>query len=306
MDVVDSHTHVFPSAADTAAFCASLGGARPSFAGDVAEALATMDELGVRKSVLLPAVHGQHEVDRLVAGADGEAPLADEEARERVRQAWSAYNAWAVQTTREHPDRFETMVGVDPVLLGREWAESEIVTNVAAGARGVKIVPRLIGVPPDDERMAVVWEVADRLRLPVVAQSGLAPSTDVAHPDNYEAVVRDYPGVKLIMAHAGLGAEERTIALAAKYPNVHVDTSAWFDVRPEPESWLNVKQGTAGWTPADAAEFFRAVGVDRVLFGTNYAIRLPKATHDAFRALPLTEAEQQQIFAENYRRVFDD
>jgi predicted TIM-barrel fold metal-dependent hydrolase len=56
----------------------------------------------------------------------------------------------------------------------------------------------------------------------------------------------------------------------------------------------------------DAADFFRAVGIDRVLFGTNYAIRDPDATLAGVMAMPLTESERQQVFSENYRRVFDD
>jgi predicted TIM-barrel fold metal-dependent hydrolase len=131
-----------------------------------------------------------------------------------------------------------------------------------------------------------------------------------AHPDNFEPVVSAHSRLKLILAHAGLGAEARTVALAQRYPNVYADTSAWFDQRLTPTSWHNVNDPTLrkgqAYSLSDAADVFRAIGIDRVLFGTNYAIRFPAPTLESVRGMPLTAAEHEQIFRANYRTVFDD
>jgi predicted TIM-barrel fold metal-dependent hydrolase len=220
-------------------------------------------------------------------------------------ERWSRYNDWALDVATRNPDRFRAMVGVDPVALGADWAKAEIERGVAGGASGLKIMPAKIGCPPDDERMAVVWEQADRHGLPVVAMCGLTPYSNDAHPDRFDAVASDFPDAKLVLAHAGMGAEAAVIDLARRRPNVHVDTSSWFDQRMHP-SWLNLAQDRPPFTLDEATDYFRAIGIDRVLFGTNWAIFPLDRPLQTVIDMPLTESERQKILSENYRRVFDD
>jgi predicted TIM-barrel fold metal-dependent hydrolase len=302
-EVIDSHTHVFESADETEA---ARGKTAPElerfdFAGDEADALATMERLGIRRMVLLPIRHPRAEFEALKEGGGAE----PEAAMDEVRARWSRFNDWAVDMGRRHPDRFRAMVGLDPVFLGAEWARGEVERCLAGGARGIKIMPARIGVPPDDERMSVVWEEAHRHGLPVVSMCGLTPYTDVAHPSHFEAVASAYPRAKLVLAHAGMGAEAEVSALARRYPNVHVDTSSWFDQRLHP-SWLNRRQGREPFTLGEAAEFLRSVGIDRVLFGTNWAIFPLDGPLQAVLDMPLSDSERTRILSENYRRVFDD
>lgn len=299
-EIVDSHTHVFPSAAAGAAFRGPGGGDLPHV-GDLDDARAYMERHGVRKLVLLPLVNARRDFElRAEAGDDPEQVKAE------LGAAWTEYNLWAAGVARAEPDRFKACVAVDPVLFGEEWARAEVERALAAGATAIKIMPAWIGCPPSDPRMNVVWELADENALPVVSQSGLTGYSEVSHPDNFEPVARDYPGAKVILAHMGLGAEDRTIALTARYPNVFVDTSAWFNFMADPASWVHVQRGTSPPTGDEVAELLRAIGIDRVLFGTNYAIRDPAAPHEWIRSAPLTDGERQQIFSENYARVFAD
>jgi predicted TIM-barrel fold metal-dependent hydrolase len=262
-----------------------------------------MDRLGVRRMVLLPLLGARREIAALTE-AQGE--TADpEHVRDEVARRWSQYNDWAAGVARRHPDRFRAMVGVDPVALGPEWARAEIERGIATGARGVKLMPAQIGCPPDDPRMSVVWDLADRYALPVVSMCGLTPYTRDAHPDHYDAVASDYPRVRLILAHAGMGAEAAVTALVRRRPNVYVDTSSWFDQRLHP-SWLNRAEGRAPFTLEQAADFFRGLGVDRVLFGTNWAIFPLDRPLQAVLDMPLSRAERRQVLSENHRRVYDD
>ena len=58
------------------------------------------------------------------------------------------------------------------------------------------------------------------------------------------------------------------------------------DLRLDPASFLN--RGASAFTLADAAALFRRIGVDRVLFGTNYAISDPQQVLRHVSELPLT------------------
>jgi predicted TIM-barrel fold metal-dependent hydrolase len=300
--IVDSHTHVYPTIQAAASF--SRGTRRPvPHTGDLADARAMMAERGVRKIVLLPLLPARRDFDTRMA-EDGAANA--EEVKREIADSWTAYNLWAAGVARSEPDRFTAAVAVDPVLLGEEWARAEIERAIAAGARALKIVPAWIGQPPSDERFRPVWELADKHGLPVVSQSGITYYSEVSHPDNFEPVAAAYPRVKLILAHMGLGAEDRMIALASKYPNVFVDTSAWFEIAPDPESWLNKQRHAPPPTVDDALDLLRAIGVDRVLFGTNYAIRNVALPHEWMKSMGLTDHERSQIFSANHARVFDE
>jgi uncharacterized protein len=317
--IFDAHTHVHPTAEAAAALQYALRAARndpqgrtnTGFAGDEADAIATQERLGIRKMVLLPLVYASWEFRHRseLARAEGEA-RDPAEVRAEIAREWSAYNRWAAALAARRPDRFVAMIGLDPVLLGEDWARTEIEECLAAGASGIKLMPAMIGVSPSDERMSVVWELADRHALPVVSMSATTAYSMDAHPDNYEAAVSAHPRMKLILAHAGLGAEDRTAALTRTYDNVYVDTSAWFDQRLNPNSWHNLKDPRVAdgqaYSLQDAADVFRSIGIDRVLFGTNYAIRFPQPTLDAVRGMPLTASEHEQIFRMNFRTVFDD
>ena len=309
LEIVDAHTHIFPTAAETAAMSSGTAAEleKFDFDGDEADALATMDRLGIRKMVILPLRRPRSDYERRVAELEAAGEPVDADAvMAEVAARWSRYNDWAAELASRRPDRFRAMVGLDPVFLGREWAQGEIDRCLAAGACGLKIMPASIGVAPDDERMAVVWENADRLGLPVVSMCGLTPYSRVAHPDNFEAVASRYPRLKLVLAHSGMGAEREVAALARRHANVNLDTSSWFDQRMHP-SWLNRMDGDrAPFTLEEAAAFFRAVGIDRVLFGTNWAIFPLEAPLQEARALPLTEPERRQLFSENYCRVYED
>jgi predicted TIM-barrel fold metal-dependent hydrolase len=260
-----------------------------------------MERWGVRKLVLLPLIAARRDFDLRVEAGEG-----PEAARAAIGEAWTAYNLWAAALARAEPDRFRACVAVDPLLLGEDWARDMIERGLAAGASAIKIMPAWIGVPPSDPGMRVVWELADEHGLPVVSQSGLTDYADTSHPDNFAPVARDYPRANVIQAHMGLGAEDRTAALLAEHANVFVDTSAWFNIVAAADSWLHRERGTEPPAPEQVAELLRSFGIDRVLFGTNYAIREADAPHQWIRSLPLAEDERAEIFAGTYRRVFGD
>jgi uncharacterized protein len=193
------------------------------------------------------------------------------------------------------------------VLFGEQWTRDEIQARMAQGAAGIKILPMYIGVYPDDPKMAVMWEEANRRELAVltlaVAQvpaEGLAKIgvserfTDIHHPSRFEEVARSYPRLKLVLAHLGMGAEQDTIRLANKYPNVFTDTSLRLHDVGQP----------GGWSTREAAEMFRRIGVDRVLFASNYPFVSQADYVAVMEKLPLSDDERRRIGSRNYDRVY--
>ena len=104
-------------------------------------------------------------------------------------------------------------------------------------------------------------------------------------------MVRSYPRLKLVLAHLGMGAEQDTIRLANKYPNVYTDTSLRLHEVGQP----------GGWSPKETAEMFRRIGVDRVLFASNYPFVSQADYVDVMEKMPLSEDERRRIGAQNLR-----
>ncbi|MBI3744638.1 MAG: amidohydrolase family protein, partial [Chloroflexi bacterium] len=119
---------------------------------------------------------------------------------------------------------------------------------------------------------------------------------EFAHPMHFESVLKTYPKAKVVLAHVGMGAEEEVARLTARYQNLYTDTSYW----------LGLVGKSGGRSLKEAAELFRRIGTDRVIFGTNYPICDPLEFVQVMLDMPLTESERRQIFSQNYRRIYAD
>jgi predicted TIM-barrel fold metal-dependent hydrolase len=303
----DAHTHIHPTAAATRAFMNALEFHGP-WEGTVEQALPIMDRAGIATTMIVPLIA---DTKLLAERAEEESRRGGKTDRDRLVQELAAqqstYNSWAASARRKYGGRLTGLIALNPVLYGAQWTRNEIQARLAEGAVGLKILPMYIGVYPDDPAMAVMWEEANRLELAVltlaVAQvpaEGLAKIgvneqyTDIHHPSRFEAVVKNYPRLKLVLAHLGMGAEEDTIRLANKYPNVFTDTSLRLHEVGKP----------GGWSLKETAELFRKIGVDRVLFASNYPFVSQADYVEVMEQLPLTDDERRQIGSQNFDRVY--
>jgi uncharacterized protein len=303
----DAHTHIHPSAAATKAFMNALEFHGP-WDGTVEQALPIMDRARIATTMIVPLVAtGKILAERTQEAAERGVKPDREQLIRQIAAEQSEYNSWAAAAGRRHQGRFAGLIGVNPVLFGEDWTRKEIAARLAEGAVGIKILPMYIGVYPDDPRMAVVWEEADRRALTVLTLATAAVPAealvkigvnasyvDIHHPNRFEEVVRSYPRLKLVLAHLGLGAEEDTVRLAGKYANVFTDTSLRLHEVGQP----------GRWSLKETAEIFRRIGTDRVLFASNYPFVSQAEYVETMEKIPLTDDERRLIARENYDRVY--
>jgi predicted TIM-barrel fold metal-dependent hydrolase len=303
----DAHTHIHPSANATRAFMNALEFHGP-WDGTIEQALPIMDKAGIATTMIVPLTPDtKFLAERMAEEAErGGKPDRDKLVRDLAAEQ-SAYNSWAAQAGRQHDGRFAALIALNPALFGEDWTRKEIAARLAEGAVGLKILPMYIGVYPNDPKMTVLWEEADRRGLPVLTLAidqvpgdalvkiGLSGrETDIHHPNGFEDVVRSYPHLKLVLAHLGHGAEQDTIRLANKYANVFTDTSLR----------LHEVGAPGKWSLKETAEIFRRIGTDRVLFGTNYPFVSQAEYVETMEKMPLTEEERARIGWQNYDRVY--
>ena len=131
---------------------------------------------------------------------------------------------------QRYPDR---LIGVASVDLFRPMeAIRELRRCVRAlGFRGVRIVPWLWHLPPDDRRYYPLYAECVELDIPFCLQVGhtgpLCPS-EPGRPIPYlDHVALEFPELTIVAGHIGYPWTAEMIALATKYPNVYIDTSAY-------------------------------------------------------------------------------
>jgi uncharacterized protein len=115
-----------------------------------------------------------------------------------------------------------------------------------AGARGIKLHPRAEGFALDHPALRDVFALADERRLPVLVHAGRGIPALGRHA--VEMTGR-FPGLRLILAHAGISDLAWIWQAAEKRPNLFFD-SAW-------------------WTPSDLLALFALVPPGQVIFGSD-------------------------------------
>ena len=97
----------------------------------------------------------------------------------------------------------------------------------------------------------------------------------------------------MVLAHLGHGFLDQSFEIAERYPNVYFDCS-------------HVVEGSADppvLSDADAASAVRRLGVERVLFGSDWPWGHPLRDAQRIQRWPLTEHEKRLILSENARSV---
>lgn len=192
---------------------------------------------------------------------------------------------------KAYPDR---LVGVASVDLARPMdAVRELRRAVRQlGFKALRVLPWLWNLPPNDRRYYPLYAECVELGIPFCLQVGhtgpLAPS-EPGRPIPYlDEVALDFPELTIVAGHLGYPWTDEMIALATKYPNVFIDTSAY-----KPSRY-----------PPSLVAFLKAHGRKKVLFGSNWPMIAPQACLEQLPALGLDEETTRLFLRDNAARVF--
>lgn len=98
------------------------------------------------------------------------------------------------------------------------------------GMKGLKLLPSYDLYYPNDPRMYKVYQVAERLRIPVMFHIGsskfIGTRMKYCDPIYLDDIAQDFPNLPIIMCHGGRGFEyEKAFFLTKFYKNVYIDIS---------------------------------------------------------------------------------
>ena len=189
------------------------------------------------------------------------------------------------------PARFRGLAAVD---LTRPMEAVRQIRRFVDGKRfvGVRVVPWLWDLPPNDRRYYPVYGACIDAGVPFCTQIGhtgpLRRSETGRLIPYLEDVLLDFPELVVVGGHVGFPWIDEVVSLAVKFPNFYVDTSAYALHR----------------LPADFVTFLKGPGKQRVMFGTNWPMLSPAQCLEGLDRLSLSEEGQEAFLAGNARRTF--
>ena len=127
-----------------------------------------------------------------------------------------------------NPDRFAFLANINPHL--HYPVAAELARQLDLGAAGLKIHPVHGGFSAADPALYPAYQLCQQEGVPVVVHSGTSsfPGSDnaMADPALLSPVLRDFPGLTLVLAHGGRGWwYEAAASLALLYENVWIELS---------------------------------------------------------------------------------
>lgn len=189
------------------------------------------------------------------------------------------------------PDRFRGLATVD---LNKPMEAVHIIRDVVDGKRfvGVRVVPWLWNLPPNDRRYYPIYAACVDAGVPFCTQighTGPLLRSETGRPIPYlEDVLLDFPELVVVGGHVGFPWIDELVSLTIKFPNFYVDTSAYAVHR----------------LPPAFVDFMKGPGAKRVMFGTNWPMLSPGRCLAKLDQLGLDDTQRDLFLSGNARRVF--
>lgn len=267
--IIDTHSQLFTAEA-IESFPEEMARSYQAMFRDMAlptieDTIADMDAAGVDRAVIV--------------GIDAE-----------TTHRYRVSNDLVAQTVARFPHRLIGFAGADPHK--GKLACDELVRAVnELGLRGLKLLPHLADIAPDDRRMYPLYETARDLKIPVLFHSGTqfhaGTKIRFCRPLYLDSVAVDFPELQIVMAHFGYPWFHEGLAVVLRNPNV----------------WFNI----AGWAPKRIPEeVIRQINGPlryKALFGSDYPLLKRTRIVAELAQLPFKEGVQQLLMSDNPKRL---
>ena len=166
--------------------------------------------------------------------------------------------------------------------------EAEIDRAVSLGLAGIKLHPDFQKFDIDDEKVFPLYRAAAKRGLPILMHMG-DKRYDASSPKKLAAVMKKIPDLTVIAAPFG-------------------GFQRWQESHdfliPSDRLWFDTSSSTMFVSRDYALSMFDKFGIDRFLFGTDFPLWNASEELERVRALGLSYAEYEKLFAGNFMRLF--
>jgi len=277
--IIDCHTHIFPEEVriDRGAFCKSDEGFASIYEQPkakvigVEDLIASMDDSGVDRSV--------------ICGFPWSHP-----------DLCSLQNRYLLESASRYPNRL--IVFVSLLFSNPDWSERELDRALKGGARGVGEIAfyRDEMTSGDIQSMKPILTRMERERVPLLLHANetighFYPGKGKTPLERFYELILSFPSLPVILAHWGGGFPfyELMPEVAKAMTSVYYDTAA--------SPFLYSRK-----IYAIATEI---VGVEKILFGTDFPLISPRRYYQELEASGLSKQDREKILGLNFSRLIE-
>ncbi len=321
IEIIDVHTHLARTVDEEETYFLVPGRRKQDRYATPDRVIAYMDRAGISRIAFMTLIPRQYRGPLVEKAKLKGLPEKERRGKERVLAGQVApimreFNQWGCEVGKRFP-RLLPFSCISKELGEAEVIAQEVELRANQGAKGIKMHPGMFSFFPDDEALWPAYEKCQELGLPILADSGpwpaphvlvefpspvVAPAAnggkDFAEPKNWSRVAEAFPRLTIILAHLGSAWWDERVELARQHKNVFFDTSQGFAATDRIPYCSN-----RSLAEEDVIRIFRKIGVERIMFGTDFpALELQMQSEQLMR-LPFTNEEKKMIFAENAKRI---
>lgn len=193
-------------------------------------------------------------------------------------------NNYMASTLKE--DKFLPLATLHPDM-NKEEIKEEVKRINELGLKGLKLHPDCQKFKLIDKCAYNIFESLGDFTKPILVHSGDS-RFDFSHPKYMAQVARDFPHLKFIAAHLGGWSEWEDASIYEGLNNVMFDTSSSL-------AFIDSKR---------AKEVILELGVENVMFATDYPMWDLEKELDRFNAIDLNSEDRELILHKNAERLF--
>ena len=207
--------------------------------------------------------------------------------------ATAQMNDQLVALVNKHAGRTFAIGSVHPDDGAQALAELDRLKQL--GVKMLKLHPNTQQLDVSSDAVDAVVARCAQLGMPVMFDySGLLRASDFG---KYMMLAIKHPDARLVLAHMGLNRFADTLIWAANKDSTWNHNNIWFDLAATATVLADSPfRDQLVWT-------LRTVGIDRILFGSDYPVVTPAEAARAVERLGLTEAEMRRVFHDNAREL---
>ncbi len=284
-------------------------------------AMVYMDQVEISKMAFMTLIPRQYRGPLIEKATLAGLPEKERREKEKalateVAPIMREFNQWGCEVGKRLP-RLLPFSCISKELGNAEAIAQEVELRASQGAKGIKMHPGMFSFFPNDEALFPAYEKCQELGLPVLADSGPWPPPHVlvkfpspvasSHPEsvvnygepvNWAQVAEAFPRLTIVLAHIGAAWWDERIELAQKYPNIFFDTSQGF-ASPDRIPYCSHRS----LAEEDVVRVFRKIGVERIMFGTDFPALDPQPQWEQLLRMPFSDEEKKMLFADNAKRI---
>lgn len=168
-------------------------------------------------------------------------------------------NEYVAEYVQDHPGKLLGFASVDP-SRPREALEELERAHRELGLKGVAVAPAAQDFHPSSSNALLIYERVNELGLPLLVHQGIYFSSqsklEYGRPALLDEIAREFPDLKIVIAHMGYPWLHETVVLLEKHFNVFADVSGLLM-----QSWLAYNALLSA---------FQYGVIDRLLFGSGF------------------------------------